>query len=93
MKNPVLLYFGMTWEGRIMRTFLTIIFVLVCIALTVVVLAQEGKDAGLGSISGLSESYWSKNKSRSMEGNLIRFTKGFAIGFIVLAIILNLSIF
>ena len=93
MKNPVLLYFGMTREGRIMRTFLTIIFVLVCIALTVVVLAQEGKDAGLGSISGLSESYWSKNKSRSMEGNLIRFTKGLAIGFIVLAIILNLSIF
>ena len=76
-----------------MRTFLTIIFVLVCIALTVVVLAQEGKDAGLGSISGLSESYWSKNKSRSMEGNLIRFTRWLAIGFIVLAIILNLSVF
>ena len=76
-----------------MRTFLTIIFVLVCIALTVVVLAQEGKEAGLGSIGGLSESYWSKNKSRSMEGNLIRFPKGLAIGFIVLAIILNLSVF
>ena len=74
-----------------MRTLLTIVFVLVCVALTVVVLAQEGKDAGLGSLSGMSESYWSKNKSRSMEGNLIKFTKGLAIGFIVLAIILNLS--
>ena len=74
-----------------MRTLLTIVFVLVCVALTVVVLAQEGKDAGLGSLSGMSESYWSKNKSRSMEGNLIKFTKGLAVGFIVLAIILNLS--
>ena len=75
-----------------MRTLLTIIFVLVCIGLTVVVLAQEGKEAGLGSsIGGQGESYWSRNKSRSMEGNLVKITKGLAIGFIVLAIILNLS--
>ena len=74
-----------------MRTLLTILFVLVCIALTVVVLAQEGKEAGLGSIGGMNDSYWSKNKSRSMEGNLVKFTKGLAIGYIVLAIILNLS--
>ena len=52
---------------------------------------QEGKDAGLGSLGGQADSYWSRNKSRSMEGNLIKFTKGLAIGFIVLAIILNLS--
>lgn len=74
-----------------MRTFLTIIFILVCIALTVIVLAQEGKDAGLGSIGGLTESYWGKNKSRSIEGNLVRITKFLAIGFIVIAIILNLN--
>lgn len=74
-----------------MRIFLTIIFILICIALTVIVLAQEGKDAGLGSIGGLSESYWGKNKSRSLEGNLVKFTKFLAIGFIVLAVILNLN--
>ncbi len=74
-----------------MRTLLTIIFVLVCVALTVLVLMQEGKDAGLGSIGGLSDSYWGKNKSRSMEGNLIRFTKYLAIGFIVIALVLNLN--
>ena len=74
-----------------MRVFLTIIFILVCIALTVIVLAQEGKDAGLGSIGGLSESYWGKNKSRSMEGNMVRFTKYLAIAYIVMAIILNLN--
>lgn len=74
-----------------MRIILTILFILVCISLTVIVLAQEGKDAGLGSIGGLSESYWGKNRSRSMEGNLVRITRGLAIGFIVLTIILNLN--
>ena len=74
-----------------MRIFLTILFILVCISLTVIVLAQEGKDAGLGSIGGLSESYWGKNRSRSMEGNLVRITRGLAVGFIVLTIILNLN--
>ncbi len=75
-----------------MKTLLTILFVLVCIVLTVVVLAQEGKDAGLGSLSGQGDSYWSRNKARSMEGNLIKITRGLAIAFIVLAIVLNLSV-
>ncbi len=74
-----------------MRTFLTIIFILICIALTVLVLAQEGKDAGLGSIGGLGETYWGKNKARSMEGNLVKFTKILAVGFILIAVILNLN--
>lgn len=74
-----------------MRTFLTIIFALVCVALTVIVLAQEGKDAGLGTVGGMGDTYWGKNKSRSMEGNLVKITKVLAILFIVLAIILNLG--
>ena len=60
-----------------MRTFITIIFVLVCIALTVVVLAQQGKDAGLGAIGGIGDTYWSKNKSRSMEGKAGSVYDGF----------------
>ena len=74
-----------------MRIFLTIIFVLICIALIVLVLAQQGKDAGLGTIGGMGDSYWSKNKSRSMEGKLVKFTKVLAILFIVLAAVLNLN--
>lgn len=74
-----------------MRTLLTIIFILVCIALTVIVLAQEGKEAGLGSLGGMSDTYWSKNKSRSWEGKLAKITKYLAIGFIVIAVILNLN--
>lgn len=74
-----------------MRILLTIIFILVCMALTVLVLAQQGKDAGLGAIGGMGDSYWSKNKSRSMEGKLAKYTKILAIVFVVMAVILNLN--
>lgn len=74
-----------------LRILLTIVFILVCIVLTVLVLMQEGKSSGLGAISGAAETYWGKNKGRSMEGTLVKLTKGLAIAFIVLAIILNLS--
>lgn len=75
------------------RIILTVIFIFVCLALVVTVLMQEGKSAGLGSISGAAETYWGKNKGRSMEGRLVRFTKILAVLFMVLAIILNLNIF
>ena len=75
----------------ILRLILQIIFILDCIALTVIVLMQEGKSAGLGSIAGISETYWGKNKGRSMEGTLVKSTKFLAVGFILLAIVLNLK--
>ena len=76
---------------EILRTILTAIFVIDCIALTVVVLAQEGKQQGLGSIAGAADSYWGKNKGRSMEGALVKITTGLAVGFMVLAVVLNLN--
>ncbi len=77
---------------EILRIVLSVIFILVSIALTVVVLLQEGKSAGLsGSISGIAETYWGKNKGRSVEGKLERGTTFLAIGFMVLAIILNIN--
>ena len=68
-------------------------FILLCITLTVLVLMQEGKSAGLGAISGMAETYWGKNKGRSMEGNLVKITKYLAIGFMLISIVLNLSVF
>lgn len=78
---------------EILRMILTVIFILVSIALVVLVLMQEGKSAGLGAISGAAETYWGKNKGRSMEANLVRITKILAIVFIVLAAILNINRF
>ena len=75
----------------VLRTILTVIFVIICIALTVLVLMQEGKSQGLGSISGMANTYWGKNKGRSMEGALVKITTGLAVGFMVLAVVLNLN--
>ena len=59
----------------ILRIVLTVIFVIDCLGLTVVVLMQEGKQKGLGAISGMADTYWGRNKGRSMEGKLVLFTK------------------
>ena len=55
----------------ILKIVLMIIFAIDCIALTVIVLMQEGKSAGLGAISGIADTYWGQNKGRSMEGALV----------------------
>jgi len=77
----------------VLRIVLTVIFIIICIALTVLVLMQEGKSAGLGVISGAAETYWGKNKGRSMEGTLVKITKYLAVSFFLLAIVLNLTKF
>ena len=75
---------------EILKMVLMILFAIDCIALTVIVLLQEGKSAGLGTIGGMADTYWGKNKGRSMEGNLQKFTTFAAVAFMVLAIVLNL---
>jgi preprotein translocase subunit SecG len=78
-------------EMDILHVILTVILVLDCVVLTALVLLQEGKSAGLGVISGAAETYWGKNKGRSMEGTLVKVTKVAAILFMVLAVILNIN--
>ena len=78
---------------QVLRTVLSIIYILICIVLVVVVLMQEGKQSGLGALSGTSEGYWSKNKGRSEEGQLVKLTTICAVLFIVLAVVLNLKVF
>ena len=77
----------------VLRIIIQIIFILVSIALAVLVLMQEGKSAGLGAVSGAAETYWGKNKGRSMEGTLVKVTKYLAIAFIIIAAILNINRF
>ena len=75
-----------------LRGILTFVFVAICVFLTVVVLLQEGKSAGLsGTINGMADSYWGRNKSRSMEGKLEKLTKYAAILWLILALVLNLK--
>ena len=78
---------------EILKTVLLILFAIDCIALTVIVLMQEGKSAGLGTIAGMADSYWGQNKGRSMEGTVVKVTRVLAVLFILLALALNLKVF
>ena len=77
----------------ILKIVLYIVFVIDCIALSAIILLQEGKSAGLGTIGGVADSYWGQNKGRSMEGALVKSTKFLAILFLVLSVVLSLKVF
>jgi len=76
----------------LLRTVLTVCFMIICIALMVVVLMQESKDSGLGSLSGEVDSFVRKNRGRTKEGKLVRITTILGVLFFVLAIALNLKV-
>ena len=77
----------------VLKIILTVVFIIISIALTVIILMQEGKSAGLGTIAGAADTYWGKNKGRSMEGRLVTGTKILVVLFVVIAAVLNLGIF
>ena len=76
----------------VLKTILTILFIIISLVITVVILMQEGKTAGLGAISGAAYTYWGKNKGRSMEGILVKITRVCVILFLVLAVVLDMGI-
>ena len=70
---------------------LGIVLILLSVAIIVLVLLQEGKSAGLsGAIAGGAETFFGKNKSRTMESKLVLITKIIAISFYVLALVATL---
>ena len=61
------------------------------LALTIIVLMQSGKSAGLsGAISGGAETFLSKGKVKTLDAKLAKATKWFALAFVVLTLVLNL---
>ena len=74
-----------------MQLFITILQLICAVAVVLIVMFQSGKSAGLsGAIGGVSESFVSKNKARSLDANLAKATKWVAIAFVVLTLILNI---
>ena len=60
------------------------------LALTVIVLMQSGKSAGLsGSISGGADTFLSKGKAKTLDAKLARWTKWFALAFVLLTLVLH----
>ena len=73
------------------KLILTIIQVLGAVFLTFVVLAQSGKSAGLsGAIAGGADTFLSKNKAKSWDAKLARWTKWVAIAFMIITLVLVL---
>jgi len=58
--------------------------VLVCIALTLLVLVQNGKSEGLGAMAGSSDTFFGMNKGRSLDAKLQKLTVVFAVVFFLL---------
>ena len=74
-----------------LKLILTILQLLSGLAVTVVVLMQSGKSAGLsGAIAGGADTFLSKNKAKSWDAKLARWTKWVAIGFMILTMVLTL---
>ena len=70
---------------------LGIVLILLSVAIIVLVLLQESKSAGLsGAIAGGAETFFGKNKRRTMESKLVLITKIIAISFFVLALVATL---
>ncbi len=73
----------------ILQLVLGSILIICSIAIIIVIILQEGHQAGLGAITGGADTFFSKNKARSIDAFLARWTKGFAAVFILMVVALN----
>ena len=79
---------------EVLKTILMIAFIIICIAITDIILLQEGKSAGLGSLNGTqSDTYWRRNNGRSKEGMMVKITSVLVLLFFVIAAVLNIGSF
>lgn len=75
----------------VLTIILTVLQLISGLAVTVVVLMQSGKSAGLsGAISGGAETFMSKGKAKTWDAKLAKATKWFALAFVLLTLLLNL---
>jgi len=77
---------------QILYYVLAVVHVLGCIALVASILLQKKSSQGLGTVAGMGNSgtYWDKNKGRSVEGKLEKYTKLLAVAIGILTIVLCL---
>lgn len=65
-----------------------VLLIITSILIVIIVLMQQSRSAGLsGAIAGGADTFFGKNKSRSVEAKLSRFTKVFGVIFFLLTLI------
>ncbi len=69
---------------------LGVLLAIVAVAIIIVIILQEGNQQGIGAVTGVADSYFSKNKARSIDAFLSRWTKFFAAVFVVFVLALNI---
>lgn len=77
------------------RYIVTAVFIVVCAALIILVLKQEAKNSGLGTVGityNKATSYWDRHKARSVEGRRVIWTRLLTILFAAGAIVLNIKL-
>ena len=70
---------------------LAIIQIVLAVILTGIVILQQGRQQGLGAVSGAADTFFSKNKASSIDALLSKLTVVIATVFILLTLVLNLG--
>ena len=75
---------------QILFNILAVVLIILSVALVLMVILQSGKNAGIGAVSGGAETFFSKNKAKSLDAKLARWTKWVAIAWMVICLVLVL---
>ncbi len=70
-----------------------IVLLVFSLAIIIVVLLQEGSQKNVGVVTGGADTFLSKNKARSVDAFLSRWTKVIAIGFFVFVLVVNIVMY
>ena len=101
MKSYVVLYISLDLKNvflymeeikmTALEIILGILVIIVSLVIIAAVLMQQGRRAGVnGVISGGADTFLSKNKARTLDAVLARWTKWVAVLFFVLAVVANI---
>ncbi len=71
---------------------LSFVIIIVAVIIIALVLLQESKQQGLGAITGAAESFFGKNKDKTLEAKLSKLTKIFGTIFFVLAFVSSMIV-
>ena len=85
-------YINLEVEFIMVRNILLVVHIIVCVSLILIVILQSGRSAGIsGEVAGGAETFFGKNKARTLNGMLGRWTTYAAIIFVITS--LGLTIF
>ena len=85
-------YNNLEVEFIMVRNILLVVHIIVCVSLILIVILQSGRSAGIsGEVAGGAETFFGKNKARTLNGMLGRWTTYAAIIFVITS--LGLTIF